>query len=485
MGFSEQMDLFRPLRWAVAFAALAALSSCGVAYVSSSVNDAGGDGPVRVVPLTAQSLLEANQQAYNPRTLPAVFSQTAGAVRPRALDPGTPGGAGVLPRPVSEPQFRPSPPRLVAPPDPENGPYRIGVGDVLVLATSAGSSSAEQIAGLLAAQNRRQGYTVQDDGAIAVPDVGRVRLSGLTLEEAEESLFRVLVENQIDPSFSLEIAEFNSKRVSVGGQVTQPTIVPISLTPLTLEAALTAAGGIRPGSDPDYTAVRIYRGGNFYQLPLADLYGERGLADIPLTAGDAVYVDTSFDLDEAQAWFREQISLVSARSAAQAQQQRALESAIDLQLAAFNQEVAAVNQRRAALEEARANFETRLELGAEARDYVYLAGEVKTQGRFALPFENQAVLADALYSEGGISAKEGNPAQIYVLRGSDHPAEFGAVTAWNLDARNAANLLLATRFELRPGDVIFVAEQPITRWNRVVSQIVPSLITSGVAAATR
>jgi polysaccharide export outer membrane protein len=60
---------------------------------------------------------------------------------------------------------------------------------------------------------------------------------------------------------------------------------------------------------------------------------------------------------------------------------------------------------------------------------------------------------------------------------------MGAVTAWHLDASNAVNLIVATRMEMRPNDVIFIAEQPITRWNRVIQQFVPTLITSGVALA--
>ncbi|WP_417723219.1 hypothetical protein [Salipiger sp.] len=42
--------------------------------------------------------------------------------------------------------------------------------------------------------------------------------------------------------------------------------------------------------------------------------------------------------------------------------------------------------------------------------------------------------------------------------------------------------MLATRLELRPNDVIFVAEQPVTRWGRVIQQITPSLITTTAAA---
>ena len=37
----------------------------------------------------------------------------------------------------------------------------------------------------------------------------------------------------------------------------------------------------------------------------------------------------------------------------------------------------------------------------------------------------------------------------------------------HLDAGNAANLALASMFELHAGDIVFVAEQPVTAWNRV------------------
>ncbi|MEL6840721.1 MAG: hypothetical protein AAFP85_15635, partial [Pseudomonadota bacterium] len=118
------------------------------------------------------------------------------------------------------------------------------------------------------------------------------------------------------------------------------------------------------------------------------------------------------------------------------------------------------------------------------RDYVYLAGEVNTPARFVLPPERKASLADALFSEGGFSSQTANPSQIYVLRGSQDPREFSAVTAFHLDASNAANLMLATRLEMRPNDVVFIAEQPITKWNRVVQQLVPSLINTATAAVS-
>ena len=83
---------------------------------------------------------------------------------------------------------------------------------------------------------------------------------------------------------------------------------------------------------------------------------------------------------------------------------------------------------------------------------------------------------------GGIAKETGDASQVYVLRAAQDVREFGAVTAWHLDVRNAAHLPLAARFELRPGDVVFVAENPVTRWGRTIDQITPSLITTPVNA---
>lgn len=443
------------------------LASCGVIYKSPSVGTVTrGDSRVRVVPVTGESVLVANRSGYSPKTLPAVFSQTAGygsGLR----------GAGDVPDPVVDPRSRPSAMETRVPPAVSPGPYTIGIGDVLLLATPGGGNTVEQLTGLLAAQNARQGYTVQDDGAIAIPNVGRVVVAGMTMEEAESELFQQLVANQIDPTFSLEISEFNSKKVAIGGAVTQPTVARIGLTPLYLDEALAAAGGITV-SDQDYASVRIYRDGTIYQIPLTQLYSSRQLSRIQLVDGDSIFVDTAYDLDMAQAYFEQQIRLADFKQGARVSALSALQTEVSI--------------RRNNQADARSNYMSRMELGAVDRDYVYITGEVGSQTRYPLPFEQRASLADALYgSDGGdgVPTRTGDVSEIYVLRGSSDPREFGAVTAWQLDARNAANLILATKFELRPDDIIFVAEQPVTRWNRVLQQIVPSLVTSAANVATR
>ena len=94
------------------------------------------------------------------------------------------------------------------------------------------------------------------------------------------------------------------------------------------------------------------------------------------------------------------------------------------------------------------------------------------------------MLAYAFFdSAEGLKTDTGDVSQIYVLRASNSKGDLGGVTAWHIDARNAAKFALFTRMELRPDDVIFVEPQPIIKWNRAISQVIPTLF-SAVNAAT-
>lgn len=449
------------MRIAVAFVTTLALSACGAGYHSQRVvSGTTNEAKVRVVDVTPQSVMLANRSAYTPQELPSVFKITAGTG-------GGLRGTGAVPEPAYTAQTRPGVLETRLPPAAPPQPYKIGIGDVVLLATPTGSS-VEELSGLLAAQNSRQGYTVQDDGSIAIPDVGRVAIAGLTLEEAEDTLFQSLVSAQIEPTFSLEISEFNSKKVSIGGAVAAPGVIPITLTPLYLDEALAQVGGTTT-ANLDYTSVRLYRDGTIYQVPLEALYTNSRIQKIPLLAGDSIFVDDTYQLDQASAYFQQQIQLSQYRQSARS--------------AALTQLQSEVTLRRNQLAEARSNYEAEVGFDAAKRDYVYLTGEVKQQGRFTLPLGRQASLADALYEgAGGIAVTTADPRHIYVLRGSEDPMEFDEFTAWQLNTKNAAALTLAARFELRPNDIIFVAEQPVTKWNRTISQITPSLITYAISA---
>lgn len=439
-----------------------ATTGCGITYHSPSVKEASAGVAVREVSLTAQSVLVANRSSYTPKPLPAAFYQTAGG--------GSLRFGGALPDEPFVPEETPGTLQLRPPPETLPQTYRIGVGDVVLLATKSVGSTVEELSGLLAAQNRRQGYTVRDDGRIAIPEIGQIDIAGLTVEEAEARIFEILVRNQIDPAFSLEVSDFNSQRVAIGGAVGQSTLIPITLKSLTLGDALTAAGGIQLAND-EFGSIRIYRNGTLYQIPVRDYFQDPALQRRLLLDGDAVFVDTTYDLEQALSFYQQRLDVIAQRTQARAQALAELQTEVNL--------------RRAALTEQRTNFVARDEYGAVDRDYVYLTGEVARQSRFALPFGQTATLADALYDSGGYNNATGSSRHIYVLRASDNPAEFGAVTAWHLDATNAVNITLASRMEMRPDDIIFIEEQPVTKWGRSLQQtfgLLGSLVSTANAA---
>ncbi|HCQ66067.1 MAG TPA: sugar transporter [Rhodobacteraceae bacterium] len=429
------------MRLFAALAVVASLAACGITPTIKSGDSAAGE--VNIVAVTNETISTANASPYRPRTLPTIFSYSAGVG-------GAPMGAGALPAPAYSPESRPGelPTRL---PDPYTpGPYMIGVGDVLLLSTPNSADTVEALTGLLAAQSQRQGYTVQDDGAIAIPEVGRIRIAGLTLEEGEAEIFQALVGNQLDPTFSLEISEFNSQHINVGGAVTTAVAVPVTLNTPTLSGVITAAGGVNL-TDQDYASIRIYRDGSIYQVPMSVYLSDPKIQMMPMKNGDSVFVDTAYDLDKAAAYFAQQIQLATFR-----QTQRA---------AALTELTSEVALRRGELTERRSNFLSKVDLDAVTRDYVYVAGEVGVQSRFTLPFERTASLADALFTEAaGVPSEMGTLSQLYVVRANSNGP---GVIAWHLDASNAASLVLATKFELRPNDVVFVSENPVRSAQRI------------------
>ncbi|QFU10071.1 Polysaccharide biosynthesis/export protein [Rhodobacteraceae bacterium THAF1] len=433
-----------------ALAIVVSMSGCGISYIDPAVGLRNTSANVEVTQITLQTIPIANNAPYTPKTLPEVFYQATG---------GGSAGAGVsgLPAAPFVPNEQRRPTDLRLPPPVDNGPYRIGVGDSILIATRAASSTVEELSGLLAAQNQRQGYTVRDDGSISIPDVGTIDVAGSTVEEAEANVFQALVEAGFNPSFSLEIADFNSQRVVVGGAVAQTAILPITITDLTLDTAIAGAGGVT-APDEEFASIRIYRDGTLYQIPYEQYLARPELRDTQLTGGDAVFVDTTYDLDRALRFYSQQIDVIGLRQQTQA--------------AALSQLQTEIGLRRAALNEQRDNFRARTELDGEDRDYVYLAGEVATQARFPLPYGRQASLADVLFASEGFETETANAREIYVLRASGD-----TVTAWRLNAANAINLALAPQFEMRPNDIVFIETQPITSFNRAISQALPNLIS--------
>ena len=414
------------------------LTGCDSVFQSSKVLE-DVNTKIRIVQLTPETLFEANSSPYIPKRYPENSSFSLEKITKNKknytfLDP------------VYDPEQLSEVIEWQLPVSSQSQPYMIGVSDVIMLSTPDTGSIVEALNGTLATYNRRKEFTVQDDGAVSVPDIGRIVVAGLTLKEAEDAVFQKLVEVGVAPSFSIEVIEFNSQKVSVLGAVKSPGIEPIAMQPLYIDQAITLRGGITI-SDASFVVIRLYRNGYIYQIPGSDLYKQNISNKILLKNGDRVLVDTTNNYDE--------ILGLRQKARENARREAELESE------------SIFNESRSIID--------RLANGAILRDYVYIIGEVREQSRFTLPFDHKAFLADALLESGGVLSFSGSPEQIYVLRGGMGSRNLKEITAFHLDATNAANFLLATHLELRPKDVVFVGTQPITNWNRIIKQIIPSL----------
>ena len=159
----------------------------------------------------------------------------------------------------------------------------------------------------------------------------------------------------------------------------------------------------------------------------------------------------------------------AAERAREREERRAL---LELEL---SEERGRLDQIAALRQQTRELFQQRVGLGAIERDYVTIAGEANAQSTFPLPFEGRVTLNRIIYETGkGPNAISGDTSEIYVIRRPIAGARAERLVAYHLDASNAASLAVATAFEMRPNDVVFINPQPVTNWNRVLTQLLPS-----------
>lgn len=99
---------------------------------------------------------------------------------------------------------------------------------------------------------------------------------------------------------------------------------------------------------------------------------------------------------------------------------------------------------------------------------VFLFGEVLRPQALTMD-DGELTLAQALGEVGGTSIHS-NPEQIYIIRSG----EEGKADIYHLNASSPTALMLANGFQLQPSDMIYVDPARVVRWNRVISNILPS-----------
>lgn len=114
-----------------------------------------------------------------------------------------------------------------------------------------------------------------------------------------------------------------------------------------------------------------------------------------------------------------------------------------------------------------------LHVQAVGNQKVYVLGELNRID--SLPMGDLRLsLTDAIAQSGGISQTAAEASGIFVIR-QNAPDSDKLATVYQLDARNALAMALGAQFMLEPADIIYVTTAPITRWNRVLNQLLPSI----------
>lgn len=134
---------------------------------------------------------------------------------------------------------------------------------------------------------------INEDNSVILPLIGRFTIGGLTTEAAVQAIeARYKAGGYINaPSVRIEVAEYQSRKISVLGQVTMQGLIPLD-RPYSVAEILARAGGLTGEAGDEAFLVRPTAGGTQRtRIDLTQIASGQGVgATMMVGAGDVLFV---------------------------------------------------------------------------------------------------------------------------------------------------------------------------------------------------
>lgn len=394
--------------------------------------------------------------------------------------------------------------------------YRLGVADQLQITRLI--TKVDDETGLSGQVPLVFPVVVEQDGSIQFIELdGRVKVSGMTLQEAQNNLQRELLRSGLSTELKLDVISYNSKSVLVTGDVVNK-IVPIKAGHNTVDRLL---GNISlVGDDVDY-AIFLVRKGNTYQMRVSSIMQEYARDSFTLLDGDKLIIKELMRAPQVAVSivdFKSQsIFLTSDEDFNDQDPSKNLEGNTrtifieeegvtlfdivrdygfwpeedsDFKIVVTRNGSKYQYSARALTQEKRSDslFLIHDDLIQVMKpkfslDKFYIIGETQNTIALSTTPKNREFLMNGLLKSGLFNDKEADIRHIYVLRRRKEN-NFDAI---HFNLSNVLNVSLAEKFEMRPSDIVLVKTQPLYELNRVINALlglgqVTSTVTNALSS---